>query len=434
MLREVYPQHAASALAWLRSPLAQRWMEQRRMASTKILAAEAGQPALLEHERIFFPSYPWEWAPGEWIAAASLTLDLCEEALEDGLILKDATPLNVLFSGPRAIFVDVLSFERRDAESPLWIAYAQFARTFLLPLCAYIYCGWPLAVAMQRRDGYEPADLAPFLSLFERWRPPLLSLVTLPLLLEKNTRFTPNRPQLSENAALFAVRRLLRSTRALLRRLTPSRRISRWSNYTASAAHYEAPDHAAKQSFVRRALDEIRPGRVLDVGANTGVYSRIAAESKADVVAWDTDVQATNLNWQAAREGGLSILPLVADFARPTPAVGWRNQESLSLLDRAKGRFDCVLMLGVIHHLLLSDQIPLDAILKQLQEITTHWAIIEWIPAGDSQFDELCRGRQLLYHHLDEEFFVQTLSKRFAVCRREQLPNGRSLWLIERMS
>jgi SAM-dependent methyltransferase len=226
----------------------------------------------------------------------------------------------------------------------------------------------------------------------------------------------------------------------LLHSLTPSARVSRWSHYTLTAGHYKAADQEAKQTFVRHALGEIRhalgeirPARVLDVGANTGVYSRIAAQSGADVVAWDTDVQATNLNWQAAHEGGLSILPLVADFARPTPAVGWRNRESMSLLDRARGQFDCVLMLGVIHHLLLSDQIPLAAILEQLWEITTRWAIIEWIPAGDSQFDELCRGRQLLYHHLNEEFFVRTLSNRFAVCRREQLPNGRSLWQIERM-
>jgi SAM-dependent methyltransferase len=433
ILREVYPQHAAAALAWLRSPRAQRWMKQRRMTPTTILASEPGQPALLEHERIVFPSYPWEWAPGEWIDAASLTLDLCEEALEDGLILKDATPLNILFSGPRAIFVDVLSFERRDTKSPLWIAYAQFARTFLLPLCAYLYCGWPLSATEQRRDGYEPADLAPFFSFLQRWRRPLLSLVTLPLLLQKKANFNTDRPHLSEEVSLFAVRRLLRSTRGLLHSLTPSARVSRWSHYTTTAGHYKAADQESKQAFVRHALGEIHPARVLDVGANTGVYSRIAAESGADVVAWDTDVQATNLNWQTAHEGGLSILPLVADFARPTPAVGWRNRESASLLDRARGHFDCVLMLGVIHHLLLADQIPLAAILEQLWEITTHWAIIEWIPAGDSQFDELCRGRQLLYHNLNEEFFVQTLSKRFAVCRREQLPNGRSLWQIERM-
>jgi SAM-dependent methyltransferase len=431
ILREVYPEHATSALAWLRSPLAQRWIEQRRMVPTRILSAESGQSALLEHERILFPSYPWEWTSGQWVQAASLTLDLCEEAIDEGLILKDATPLNILFSGPHPIFVDVLSFESRDPHSPLWIAYAQYIRTFLLPLCAYIYLGWPLAATLQRRDGYVPADLAPFVPLLRRWRSPLRSLVTLPLLLEKRTHGAVRRPQVSEELSAFAVRRLLRSTRKTLHSLIPSARKSRWSEYTQTAAHYKSSDHEAKQAFVRSALGRIRPARVLDVGANTGVYSRIAAESGADVVAWDTDVQATDLNWQVAQRQGLPILPLIADFARPTPAVGWQNRESASLLDRAKGNFDCVLMLGVLHHLLVTDQIPLSAIFEQLWEISKRWAIIEWIPREDSQFDGLCRGRQELYSHLSEEYFLHAISKRFAVRNRNQLPNGRTLWLVE---
>jgi hypothetical protein len=401
------------------------------MVPTTILASEPGQPALLEHERIFFPSYPWEWTPGQWMDAASLTLDLCEEALEDGFILKDATPLNILFSGPRPIFVDVLSFEHRDLQSPLWMAYAQFVRTFLLPLCAYVHLGWPLAATMQRRDGYEPADLVPFLPLLRRWRRPLRSLVTLPLLLEKNPHVGARRPQVFEDLSAFALRRMLRSTRKLLHSLAPSARTSRWSGYTQTASHYKSSDHEAKQAFVRCALQNIRPSHVLDVGANTGVYSRIAAESGANVIAWDTDVQASDLNWQTAHRNGLTILPIVADFARPTPAVGWQNRESVSLLDRARGRFDCVLMLGILHHLLVADQIPLVAIFEQLWEITTRWAIVEWIPKEDSQFDGLCRGRQALYSHQSEEYFVQTLSKRFAVRDRDLLPNGRSLWLVE---
>lgn len=431
ILREVYAAHVPTVVAWLESPTALRWFEQRRLVSTRILNSEPGQPALLEHERVFFPTYPWEWTPGQWMEAASLTLDLCEEALDGGLILKDATPLNILFSGARPVFVDVLSFERRDRRSPLWIAYAQFVRTFLLPLSGYVYLGWPLSATLQRRDGYEPADLAPFLPRLRRWLRPLRSLVTLPLLLEKKGHGAPKRPQVSEELSDFAVRRLLRSTRKALQSLAPSARSSRWSGYTQTAAHYKSSDHEAKQAFVRVALGRIRPARVLDVGANTGTYSRIAAECGADVVAWDTDVQAADRNWQAAHRGGLSILPMIADFARPTPAVGWQNRENLSLLERARGQFDCVLMLGVMHHLLIADQIPLEDIVKQLWEISSRWAIVEWIPMGDSQFEELCRGRQELYGHLSEEHFVESLSGRFVVRDSGQLPNGRTLRVLE---
>ena len=101
-----------------------------------MLSAEADQPLLLKHPRVFFPSYPWEWTPGQWVAAGELTLELCSQLLHEGWILKDATPLNILFEGSRPVFVDLLSIERRDPGSPLWLAYGQFARTFLLPLAA----------------------------------------------------------------------------------------------------------------------------------------------------------------------------------------------------------------------------------------------------------------------------------------------------------
>ncbi len=437
ILREIYPGHAEEVLAWIGSPLAKLWFQQRRMVPTEVLPTHSGRPTLLQHERLFFPSYPWEWTPGQWKHAASLTLDLCDDALDSGYILKDATPLNILFSGPRAVFVDVLSFEKRDFRSPLWLAYAQFVRTFLLPLAAYNYLGWPLAATQQRRDGYESADLAPWLPFSRRWRRPLRSLVTFPLLLqkrvfEKSGRVRSYRPEVTPEVSALVLRRTLRKTRRLLGALASPAHASRWSRYTETACHYKPEDHSAKQEFVRRTINGIRPARVLDVGANTGVYSRIAAETGADVVAWDTDVQAADLNWQTAYSGGLSILPMVADFARPTPGVGWQNGENDSLLSRADGQFDCVLMLGVLHHLLVADQIPLRSIIDQLAHISKRWAILEWIPKEDSQFAGLCRGREELYGHLNEEYFVQILSSRFIVRNREPLPNGRTMWLVEK--
>ena len=436
ILREIYPEHVETVLAWIASPLAERWFQQRKMIPTEVLPFEEGQKKLLQHERVFFPSYPWEWTPGQWKHAASLTLDLCEEALDSGFILKDATPLNILFSGPRAVFVDVLSFEKRDMQSPLWIAHAQFVRTFLLPLAAYTYLGWPLTATQYRRDGYESADLAPWLPFIRRWRNPLRSLVTIPLLLqrgvfEKSARARSYRPKVSRDVSALVVRRTLRTTRRLLHALATPAHASRWSRYTETACHYKSEDHSAKQEFVHRTLNGIRPSRVLDVGANTGVYSRIAAEAGADVIAFDIDVQAADLNWRTAYDRGLSILPVVADFARPTPSVGWQNSENDSLLSRAERKFDCVLMLGILHHLLVADQIPLVAVVDQLARITRRWAVLEWIPKGDSQFTSLCRGREELYAHLEEEYFVKVLSSRFTVRDHERLPNGRTMWLVE---
>ena len=433
--RRVKPEYARAALDFLESDLARELVSKGRLIET---TAAEGQnrngELLLEHPRIFFPSYPWEWTPGAWVAAAELTLGLCEILVGKGLILKDATPMNVLFEGPRPVFVDVLSIEKRDPGSPLWMAYAQFVRTFLLPLAAYRYLGWPLAASLHRRDGYQPGDLYPHLSFIQRWRQPLRTLVTMPFLLEKKQTSAAGGMRLAQDppVAEAVLRRNLRRLRATLETLKGAERESRWSEYPESADHYTPEDHEQKKTFVRRALVEISPKHVLDLGANTGVYSRMATSVGASVVAWDTDLAATERNWQQAREGRREIQPVIADAARPTPAAGWRNAESLGLLDRAYGHFDCVMMLGLVHHLLISDQIPMGEVAGLLRDLTTRWAIVEWVPASDPRFVELVRGREEIYGHLDEVAFVTAMERFFVTTQKERLKNGRTLYLLER--
>jgi SAM-dependent methyltransferase len=432
---------AAAAVDFLATGLAQQWVSEGRLVATTRLGAPTprqdsrGDEVLLEHPRIFFPSYPWEWTPDAWIAAGNLTLDLCEGLLTKGLILKDATPLNILFEGTKPIFVDVLSIEKRDPESPLWLAYAQFVRTFLLPLIAYRTLGWPLAASFHRRDGYEPADLYPYLGRRQRWQQPFRSLVTVPYLLEKrrSPEAAPTRPGIrqSPEIAEAVLRRNLRNLRKLLNSLTPKSRESRWSSYPQTAGHYSDEDHDQKQAFVRKALSLAKPAHVLDLGANTGVYSRLAASTGATVVAWDTDTAASARNFAQAQSENLPIQPLIADAARPTPPAGWRNAEYFSLLDRARRRFDCVLMLGLIHHLLIADQIPLGEIATLLRDLTQRWVIIEWIPATDPRFAELVRGRDELYGHLDERLFLAAMGAHFSIELQEVLANGRTLYLMQ---
>jgi SAM-dependent methyltransferase len=227
------------------------------------------------------------------------------------------------------------------------------------------------------------------------------------------------------------LKRNLRKLRTELERLKPGGRDSRWSAYPESADHYTDEDHKQKQAFVHEALLRALPKHVLDLGANTGVYSRIAAGAGASVVAWDTDLGASERNWKTAAAEGLLIQPLIADPARPTPATGWRNREWLSLLDRSRGRFDCVMMLGLIHHLLVTDQIPLQEVAALLRDLTTGWAIVEWIPASDPRFAELVRGRDELYGHLNEEMFVAAVEQFFSVAGQQRLRNGRVLFLLK---
>jgi hypothetical protein len=152
----------------------------------------------------------------------------------------------------------------------------------------------------------------------------------------------------------------------------------------------------------------------------------------ARVVAWDTDVASCDRSWREAKAACLPILPLVADVARPTPATGWCNTESLTLLERARNRFDCVMMLGILHHLLLADQIPMADVAGLLASLTRRSNIVEWVPRTDVRYIDLCRGRDELYGHLDEDLFVKQFTRYFTISAREELANGRVLFLFEK--
>ncbi len=144
---------------------------------------------------------------------------------------------------------------------------------------------------------------------------------------------------------------------------------------------------------MRRVLESTHPARVLDIGANTGDFSALAASLGAGVVALERDRAAADRLFRMARRRDLPILTIHADLARPTPAVGWRNAESLALLPRLESQFDLVLMLAVIHHLLLMDQIPLSEILALCHRLTRRHLVIEWVPVADPMFQGLLRGR-----------------------------------------
>ncbi len=183
-LRQIRPAAWEETQAFLASPL-RKTLEQSgdliasKMAGPDDHACIAAGELWLEHPRVDPISYPWEWTTAQWRAAAELTLRVAGHAIPAGWTLKDATPLNIVFAGPRPVLVDVLSFERRDPRATVWLAYGQFARTFLLPLVAAKYLSWPLQATLFTRDGYEPADIYRALPRRQRINPALFDVVTL---------------------------------------------------------------------------------------------------------------------------------------------------------------------------------------------------------------------------------------------------------------
>lgn len=441
-MRRVRETAAAEARRFLDSALRAQLEASGDLVSSEMVELDAsGIPAAsaeggfwLKHPRIHPISYPWEWTPAQWRAAAELTLGIAGKAIDAGWTLKDATPLNVVFAGARPVFVDVLSFEPRNQHSTVWLAYGQFVRTFLLPLVAAKYLNWPLQATIFWRDGYEPTMLARALPLRHRLNPKLLDVVTLAAMLEGKGKGSAKPAESKTDPELakhILHKRLARLTKQI-RHAASGESASQWSKYNQSAIHYQPADVEAKQAFVRGVLERLRPASVLDIGANTGTYSLMAAEAGAKVVALDNDTAALDELFRAAAVKKKSVTAMVANIARPTPAAGWRNREQLSLLDRLSGKFDLVLMLAVIHHLILREQAPLTHIAGLAAELTNRWLLVEWVPPSDPMYQEWLRGRDELYGNLAEADLVAALEPFFRQIDRTQLGNGRVLLVFER--
>ncbi|HYL78384.1 MAG TPA: methyltransferase domain-containing protein [Bryobacteraceae bacterium] len=397
------------------------------------LAASLNDCSVYEHERVPFPTYPYEWPPEMLHAAGIHTLDIAGQCLDEGFGLKDASPYNILFRGPDPVFVDALSFEQRDPHDPTWLAYGQFMRNFSLPLLANNHLGIQIdQIFRTRRDGIAPAELCSWAGPLRRMRPHFFSMVTLPYWLSKfeNDRLYVNRSMASDQSR-FVLRSLFQRLRRTLHRLEPRPRTSAWSAYGDHPDSYTAAQSAKKQAFVEAFLDRCRPNNLLDVGCNTGVFSLMAAGKGAAVVALDADSTVVGRLWRSARERASNILPLVVDIARPTPALGWRNQENISFLSRAQGAFDAVLLLAMIHHLLVTECVPLDQIIALAADLTTRYAVIEYIGPDDPMIHRLARGRDHLLQGLTVAAFENVCREHFEIVEKTPLPEcPRLLYLL----
>jgi len=454
IFRFVSPQGQSALKDFLSTETAHRFQEAARLVSSKALTTEeaavlrtrissqvAGIKAewgVLEHSKIDFPSFPYEWPPEMLYAAGVLTLDLAQTALKEGMGLKDASPYNVLFEGPNPVFVDLLSFERRYPRDFTWRAYGQFVRTFLLPLALNKFCGSSVdRLFLAKRDGIRPEEVCRQLTLPQKLRFPFRTLATLPTWL--TGKFSVSTPPVRQRVAhsdeqgRFILEALLRRTRRLLDRLEPAaNQASKWSGYDSSN-RYSSAGAQVKEAFVKDALREFQPKKVLDIGANRGRYSEMAARHGAVVVAIDSDYVVMGELWRRARSEGLNILPLVVNLATPSPAMGWRNRESSSFLNRAREHFDAVLMLAVVHHLLVTDGIPLSEILEASTELTRDLLLIEFVPPDDPMFRQLAYGREELHASLTQSTFEELCQEYYHIVR-SQLITGteRRLYLIRK--
>lgn len=385
---------------------------------------------IIQPQRVPFISYPYEWSFGELKDAALATLSIQKRALKAGMTLKDASAYNIQFVHGKATLIDTLSFEIYQPGKP-WDAYRQFCQHFLAPLALMALVDIRLSGLLRVHIDGVPLDLASRL-LPIRTRLDFGLQAHIHIHASAQTRYADAdvKSTVARGVSQNALTGLLDSLEKAVQKLNWKPSGTEWGNYY-EITNYSDSAFTHKKEIITNWLNENRPASVWDLGANNGEFSRLASRMNIKTVSWDIDPSAVEQNYRAVKAAKeQNILPLQLDLTNPSPSLGFANEERDSLIQR--GPADMVFALALIHHLAISNNVPLPRLADFFAGICRQ-LVIEWVPKPDSQVQKLLRSRRDIFDGYTREGFESAFGGRFHIRDSVDVRESeRRLYLLER--
>ncbi|MEP4485982.1 MAG: hypothetical protein ABJ013_10160 [Halioglobus sp.] len=446
--RQINESFAAAFDQFIESGLYQALADKGYLVSHEDVTAsevprQPGCYKVIEPQQLPYISYPYEWSFSQLKDAAMLTLRIQTVALKHGFVLKDASAYNIQFVGGKPVFIDTLSFEPYVDGTP-WVAYRQYCQHFLAPLALMSYVDVDLGKLLVTHIDGVPLSLASkLLPTRTRLSYALQAHIHVHAKLQSDyadaagdsgsnsaktdSATKANKAKLSSSG----LQAIVESLASIVRKLEWKPPATEWGDYY-DHTNYSDDSTSRKKELVAQLLSCIeQPLNVVhDLGANTGEYSRIAAEHADLVVSQDIDPVAVERNYRQVKASEpRNVLPLLQDLFSPSPAIGWANEERDSF--RQRGRCDALMALALVHHLAISNNTPLDRIAELFAELAD-WLIIEFVPKTDSQVIRLLETRQDIFPHYTEDGFEQAFGEYFEITQKEAVTGSeRSLYLMQ---
>lgn len=392
-------------------------------------AVAANATHALEHPRLPFISYPYEWSFPLLQRAALHHLEVQLEVLARGVTLSDASAYNIQFQGVRPIFIDYLSF-KRYREGELWQAHRQFCEQFLVPLLLRSEFGVPHnAWYRGALEGISVEELNRLLPFRRKLSWNIFTHIVLQSALGGAAK-----ANVSSSSAIAQAKLPLASHRNMLMRLKDwiaqlkprDRSKTTWSDY-ADTHSYAADEFETKKRFIANFVAAAKPRMVWDVGCNTGEFSEVALAAGAEqVVGFDFDQGAIQGAFARADSRKLWFLPLWLDAANPSPSQGWSQGERRGLSERASA--DGLIAVALIHHIAITRNVPLDQVVGWLMSLAPR-GVIEFVPKPDPMVQRLLALRADIFPDYTEPAFADALRKRGRIVASEQTTRtGRTLF------
>ena len=385
----------------------------------------------IQPEMIQFISYPYEWCFSQLKQAALATLEIQTIAMTHEMTLKDASAYNIQFKENRPLLIDTLSFERIQKGKP-WQAYRQFCQHFLAPLA--LMCHKDIRLNQLFRvylDGI-PLDLAS--KLLPVKTRTMFSLLTHIHAHAKSQKHYADKQDGIKKRQLSrrSFEGIIASLRSGVSKLKWSHTDTEWGKYY-SDTNYSEKALLHKKELVSTYITKIKPCTLWDLGANTGMFSRLASKQGISSVAFDSDPVAVEKNYlDCIKDNEQNLYPCLLDLTNPSSSLGWDNRERTSFIKR--GPVDMVLALALIHHLAISNNLPFERIAGFFQKLCK-FLIIEFVPKNDSQVQRLLATRKDIFDNYTKESFESAFGKYFKNIESVQVEDSqRSIYSMESRS
>ena len=184
-------------------------------------------------------------------------------------------------------------------------------------------------------------------------------------------------------------------------------------------AHSETPQVG---SFFMMAVKNQTPDLLWDLGCNSGEFAELSLSSGATyVVGFDLDLGALDRAVIRSDRRGLNFLPLYSDALNPSPNQGWAEQERYGFKNRSKP--DMIIALALIHHLVISGNVPLDKVVEWMASLGPS-GVIEFVTKEDQMVKRLLSNRidHFLDYNLDS--FEKYISLSAKILKKVKIQNG----------
>ncbi len=383
---------------------------------------------IIKPEKIPFISYPYEWSFSQLKDAALLTLRIQKAAMKYGMTLKDGSAFNIQFHKGHPIFIDTLSFEIYE-EGQIWKPYKQFCQHFLAPLALISKKDVRLNLLSKTFIDGIPIDLAA--KLLPKTTFGNFGLMAHIHAHAKSQKHYENKDAKIKQKTLSkrSFEGLIESLKSSIEKMTWNEDNTEWGDYY-SDTNYTEKSFEEKKQFISLAIDQMKPKLVWDMGANTGVFSRLASTKGINTISYDIDPLAVEKNYLSSSQNSeQNILPLILDLTNPSSGIGWNHDERMSIIQR--GPADMVFALALVHHLAISNNVPLNKLAEFFSQISK-FLIIEFVPKSDSQVKRLLLTRDDIFENYDKKFFEIEFSKFFKIINSKKiLDSERTIYIME---